>query len=254
MNVRHTKQILVVNGKGGCGKTTIATNLAAAYACRGHSVVIKDQDHQASSSHWHTQRASELPAITLVESHQRSAMYETRAFQTRSLITSDYVVIDSPSVFGDLHFAELLKNMDAIVVPILPSPFDIRASSRFLAELLTHRNYRARPIPVCVVANRVTQNSDGHEKLKHFLECLDVPGVATLNDMPLYTEMADQGTGIMDSCNKTRGQQEIAQWQALLSWLDVQLSSQHAIPASSVSKGPLSATRRLSANKATIKA
>ncbi len=251
MNVRHTKQILVVNGKGGCGKTTIATNLAAAYACRGHSVVLKDQDHQASSSHWHAQRNPGLPAITLVESHQRSAMYETRAFQTRSLVTSDYVIIDSPSVFGDLHFGELLKNMDAIIVPILPSPFDIRASSRFLAELLTHRNYRARPIPVCVVANRVTQNSSGHEKLKHFLKCLDVPGVATLHDMALYTNMAEQGTGIMDSCNKNLGEQDIAQWQALLGWLDSQLSDQQISPAS---KGPKSASRRDSAFKFTVKA
>ena len=241
MNVRHTKQILVVNGKGGCGKTTIATNLAAAYACRGHTVVLKDQDHQASSSHWHAQRASELPAVTLVESHQRSAMYETRAFQTRSLVNTDFVVIDSPSVFGDLHFAELLKNMDAIVVPILPSPFDIRASSRFLAELLTHRNYRARPIPICVVANRVTQNSSSHEKLMHFLECLDVPNVATLSDMPIYTEMAEQGTSIMDACNKIPGQKDLAQWQSLLSWLDIQLSSKQTTTAS---RGPLPATRR----------
>ena len=251
MNVRHTKQILVVNGKGGCGKTTIATNLAAAYACRGHSVVLKDQDHQASSSHWHAQREPELPGITLVESHQRSAMYETRAFQTRSLITSDYVVIDSPSVFGDLHFGELLKNMDAIVVPILPSPFDIRASSRFLAELLTHRNYRAKPIPVGVIANRVTRGSNGHDKLTHFLECLDVPGIATLSDLPLYADMAEQGTGIMDSCNKKSGQQDHAQWQGVLSWLDARLSDQQN---SLASKGPKSASRKISSHKFTIEA
>ena len=242
MSVGHTKQILVVNGKGGCGKTTIATNLAAAYACRGHSVVLKDQDSQASASHWHAQRADKLAKITLVASHLRNAMYETRAFQTRSLVASEYVIIDSPSVLGDVHYTDFLRHIDAILVPVLPSSFDIRVSSRFLANLLTHRNYRARPIPVGVIANRVRQNSANHDKLVHFLECLDVPAVATLSDANIYTTMADQGTGMLDPCNKARTHKDMEQWASILDWLDEQVSQGAGQKVRT--RGPQSADRK----------
>ena len=246
MKEPHTKQILVVNGKGGCGKTTIATNLAACYACMGHSVSLKDQDSQASSSQWHAVRHHDLAAVTLIEAHQRNAMYETRAYQTRSMVNSDYIIIDSPSVFTDAQLTELLKNTDAILIPVLPSSIDIRVGARFIADLLTHRTYRARPIPVGVIANRVKLNSSSHAKLKHFLECLDVPAIATLRDSYIYTRMAEDGTGIFDT-NDEGSDQEAAQWRALIGWLDEQMSQQATRPLSNVSgsthRGPKSVLR-----------
>ena len=38
--------ILVSNAKGGCGKTTLATTLASAYAVGGFKVALADADPQ----------------------------------------------------------------------------------------------------------------------------------------------------------------------------------------------------------------
>ena len=53
---KTTKKILVVNSKGGSGKTTIATNLAVAFANQGLQVSLLDCDRQASCLHWAEER------------------------------------------------------------------------------------------------------------------------------------------------------------------------------------------------------
>lgn len=55
--------ILVINPKGGAGKTTLSTNLAGFLAWRGDTVTLGDMDRQQSSQHWLSIRSPELPAI-----------------------------------------------------------------------------------------------------------------------------------------------------------------------------------------------
>jgi chromosome partitioning protein len=213
-------RILVVNGKGGCGKTTIATNLAAAYARSGFNVTLTDHDAQASSTHWLEQRAAPLPTIHLQAAHQRTAMYTTRAFQQRLAPNTQRIVIDTPSAVNDRDLDTLLHGVDVIIVPVLPSSIDIRAGARFIAQLLAHRNYRARPVPVGVIANRVRDNTLTHAKLIQFLECLDVPTVATFRDSALYTRLAEAGNGIFDEVGTTQTTREAREWGKLLRWID----------------------------------
>ena len=213
-------RILVVNGKGGCGKTTIATNLAAAYARLGYSVALTDHDAQASSTHWLEQRAAPLPSIHLVAAHQRTSMYATRAFQQRLPIDIERIIVDTPSAVGDRELDTLLRGIDVILVPLLPSSIDIRAGARFITQLLAHRSYRLRPVPVGVIANRVRRNTTNHVKLTHFLDGLDVPTVATFRDSALYTRMAEHGTGIFDDVADSSAQREANEWNNLLHWID----------------------------------
>ncbi len=211
---------LVVNGKGGCGKTTIATNLAAAYARLGHQVVLVDHDAQASSSQWLQQRPAPLPPIHLVAAHQRTGMYTTRAYAQRTPINADRIVIDTPSAVGDRELDTLLRGVDAILVPLLPSSIDMRAGSRFINQLLNHRVYRLHPVPVAVVANRVRKNTLTHSKLMAFLDCLDVPAIATFRDSSIYTRLADDGTGIFDVDADSGITRELQQWRNVLTWID----------------------------------
>ena len=222
-------RILVVNGKGGCGKTTIATNLAAAYARLGYSVALTDHDAQASSTHWLEQRPAPLPSIHLIAAHQRTAMYTTRAYQQRMPNHIERIIVDTPSAVSDKDLDTLLRGIDVILVPLLPSSIDIRAGARFIAQLLAHRSYRLRPAPVGVIANRVRPNTTTHVKLMHFLECLDVPTVATFRDSALYTRMAEHGTGIFDDDADTSAEREAKEWNSLLRWIDdaIEQSSGH---------------------------
>ena len=64
-----TKNILVVNSKGGSGKTTIATNLAVAFANQGLKVSLLDCDRQASCLHWAEERSAQAPKITTAASY-----------------------------------------------------------------------------------------------------------------------------------------------------------------------------------------
>lgn len=214
------RRILVVNGKGGCGKTTIATNLAAAYAHLDHTVVLIDHDAQASSTQWHQNRATSLPAVHLLEAHRRTPMYATRVFQQRLPVAATRIVIDTPSAVGDAEIDTLLRNVDAVIVPLLPSSIDMRAGTRFLAQLQNHRLYRSRPVPIGVVANRVRHSTLTHSKLLHFLECLDVPTIATFGDSPVYTQLAEDGSGIFDIEHDASVEHELGQWHRLLRWLD----------------------------------
>jgi chromosome partitioning protein len=213
-------RILVVNGKGGCGKTTIATNLAAAYARLGHTVALTDHDAQASSTQWLEQRAAPLPVIHLIAAHQRTPMYTTRSYQQRVPPDTTRIIIDTPSAVSDKDLETLLRGIDAILVPVLPSSIDIRAGARFIAQLLSHRVYRTRPVPVGVIANRVRDNTLTHAKLIHFLQCLNVPTVATFRDSALYTRLAEDGSGIFDDEERATTAREVREWCNLLQWLD----------------------------------
>lgn len=244
-------RILVVNGKGGCGKTTIATNLAAAYARAGYHVVLMDHDAQASSTHWWAERAAPLPPIHLCEAHRRTSMYTTRAFAQRLPPDVDRIVIDTPSAVGDRELDDLLRGVDAIVVPLLPSSIDIRAGARFISQLLSHRLYRTRPVPVAVVANRVQQNTPTHSKLIHFLEGLDVPAIATFRDSAIYTGLADDGCGIFDLEADASVARELDQWHKLLSWID-QVCRPQPTKKTTMRRGPLAASAHPRPERATL--
>lgn len=218
----NVRRILISNGKGGCGKTTIATNLAVSYANRGVKVALVDQDPQASSSYWADQRAEALPPVHLVRAHQRANMYQTQTFHNRIPADVARVIVDGSTNPNDRDLELLLKQCDVILVPLLPSAIDIRAGSRFIKELLTHRSFRTMPKPLGVIANRVQPNSAMHTQLEHFLQCLDVPRVATFRDSPVYPEAFERGEGIVDLIDCRAARRETPSWRALTAWIERQ--------------------------------
>jgi len=216
------RRILVINGKGGCGKTTIATNLAVAYVHQGRQVALIDNDPQASSTYWAAQRGPELRPIHLVPAHQRANMYQTQTFHNRLAPGVDRIIIDGHSNARDRDLETLLRQADVVLIPLLPSSIDIRAGSRFITNLLTHRVFRNDPRPVGVIANRVQPNTQTHDKLTHFLGCLDVPAVATFRDSPVYTECAELGQGVVDMRESRAARKETPAWHELMRWIDGQ--------------------------------
>ena len=251
------RRILIINGKGGCGKTTVATNLAATYARtlnpeseRGTQnaaeenfrVALVDHDPQASSTHWCELRDETLPPVHLQAAHQRAGMYQTQVFAYRIPQETDRIIIDGHSNARDRDLEGLLRQTDVVLVPILASPIDIRAGGRFISELLTHRVFRASPRPVGVIANRVQQNTATHEKLMRFLDCLDVPNVATFRDTPAYHDAMEEGKGIVDMPECRAARKENGAWRKLVNWIEAQPHTERA-SVQALRSRPLSAGR-----------
>jgi chromosome partitioning protein len=237
-------RIRIINGKGGCGKTTIATNLAATYAKQGKSVALVDNDPQASSSYWGENRGVAMPKVHLVRAHQRSKMYETQTFHNRMPPDVDRIIVDGHSNARDRDLESLLRQADIVLVPLLPSAIDIRAGSHFITNLLTHRLLRDSPRPVGVIANRVHPNTEMHVKLQHFLSCLDVPAVATFRDSPVYTDAVERGQGVVDMIECRAARKETPAWRKLAGWIDSQPRTA-ATTARDLRSRPQAAQRRV---------
>lgn len=241
----NSRRILIINGKGGCGKTTIATNLAVTYASAGRSVALVDNDPQASSSYWVEIRSEALPPVQLVAAHQRTHMYQTHTFQHRLPSTADRIIVDGHSNARDRDLEALLKQADVVLVPMLPSAIDIRAGGQFITTLLTHRAFRNSPRPVGVIANRVQPHTETHAKLEHFLRCLDVPAVATFRDSPVYSEAVELGKGVVDMLESRAARRETPAWRNLVKWIDSQPKASETT-AHDLRRRPIAAAARSS--------
>ena len=77
------QRIVVLNPKGGSGKTTIAINLASYLASRGHTPLLMDYDPQGSSLRWVKKRKATQPPIHVIAAFEKDTR-TTRAFQLRA--------------------------------------------------------------------------------------------------------------------------------------------------------------------------
>lgn len=208
------KRIMVANPKGGCGKTTLATQLASYYADQGAEVVLADYDHQQSASDWLKARPQACAPITSFSGYGNVAV-ATEPVVSRE---SDTVLIrDLPAACSVKDIQNLLESGDYLIIPILPSPTDIKAGVRFLMEL-NREGVVGSGISIGLVANRVRANTTYFKVLCRFLSQLNMPLVASIRDTQNYIRAMDNGVSIFD-LPKSRVAGDIAQWQDLLEWL-----------------------------------
>ncbi|MBL1259551.1 MAG: AAA family ATPase [Thiotrichaceae bacterium] len=212
------QSVLLLNAKGGCGKTTIATNLASLYASAGFKTAILDYDPQGSSHYWGALREnSNRPAIYLIDaSHKRTGI--TRAFQLKTPADTERVIIDTPAGISRDLLREAVDRADMIIIPVAPSAVDIHATAAFIRELMLIIKTRARGIPISVIANRVRQNTPIYQPLEQFLELLDIPFLTALSDSENYIEASAAGIGIheMEASLVTN---ERIEWAPLVKWI-----------------------------------
>lgn len=214
------QRILVLNAKGGCGKTTIATNLAGYFSSRGQVTALLDYDPQGSSMKWLSLRSTDQLDIQGIAAYQRR-LGVTRSFQMRLPDKVAYAVTDAPAGLTGLQLVEYIQSVDTIILPVLPSPIDIHAAAHFIQDLLLVGKIRSRGIRVGIVANRVRKNTLVFRDLERFLATLGLPLVATLRDSQNYIRAAEHGLSIHELDGK-RVQPDIDCWSPLTQWLTSQ--------------------------------
>jgi chromosome partitioning protein len=214
----HLRKIVVLNPKGGSGKSTIATNLAAYYARVGRKVALMDHDPQGSSMRWLRLRPAELPAIHGIAAYEKK-LGVTRAFALRTPPGTNTLIVDTPAALTPLQLPELTQDAHAVVVPVLPSDIDIHAASRAIADLLlvgrVHRSERR----LVIVANRARRYTKAFSSLMRFLESMRIPVAAVLRDSQAYVRSAECGMGIHEMKGALL-QEDLDSWKPLLDWLE----------------------------------
>jgi chromosome partitioning protein len=204
-------RVLVTNIKGGCGKTTIATNLAAAFAAGGFATALAEVDRQRSSLAWLKLRDHDRRPITALDWRKE---VDTPPDGLQRLI------IDAPANLRMRHVDELIQEADLVVVPVLASIFDEGSTERFLAKLEELKPIKKGRKSVALVANRLRPRSKATQRLETFLARIGQPIVARLSDRAVYGELALHGLSIFDvDGHLVRPVRD--EWRPLLQAIDV---------------------------------
>jgi len=214
----NLNKIVILNPKGGCGKSTLATNLAASYAQRGPTPAIMDYDPQGSTMGWLERRPDNLPTIHGIAAYKKS-MQATRSWQLRVPNDTINLLIDSPASVNHDDLRELTRDSTSILVPVLPSSMDIHAASRCIADLLLVAKVDRRDRKLAVVANRTRKNTKSFAKLMRFLDSLGIPIIAVLRDSQNFVHAAEHGLGLCDM-QPSRVRQDVEQIDKVVAWLD----------------------------------
>ncbi len=212
------QRIVVLNPKGGSGKTTLAINLAAYFAIRGDNTLLIDRDPQGSATRWLRKRKAPQPVITGIATFEHDAR-TTRSWQMRVPEGTERIVVDSPAAVEARLLPELTRDAHKVIVPVLPSDIDIHAASRCIADLLLVAKIKRVENRIGVIANRLRKNTLMFQSLMRFLEKLEIPVIATIRDSQNYVRAAEQGVGIHEM-KAHLVKEDMTQWETLLAWLE----------------------------------
>lgn len=220
--------ILVANSKGGCGKTTVATNLAAYFAHTGQHVTVLDLDAQQSATQW--VRLRQDPLVEALGWPVDEPVSLGR-LQDQLQRAQDLVIVDSPAGMDRHTLDHVMRVAQVVVIPVLPSPIDIRATTRFVQTIMLSPSYRRRPRRLAVVANRARARTLMYEALRQFLATLKIPYLATLRDTQQYVQTMSTGESLLDLPD-ARYRDDRDHWRLIGEWMEVQRRLLRALPLS----------------------
>jgi chromosome partitioning protein len=207
---------LVINRKGGAGKTTVAINLASYFATHNVATAIMDYDPQGSSLNWLKTRPAHLAKI-----HGANAAPERfgslRGFGLYLPPDTRQLIIDAPSGASGVLLQELLRRASSILIPVAPSTIDIHATAHFIKDVLLTGIIRARNIRMAVIANRVRRTMPVYQPFERFLKALNLNLIGRLLDSDAFVRAAETGVGIFEmdagfSIAERRQFAPIAEW------------------------------------------
>jgi chromosome partitioning protein len=201
---------MVMNAKGGCGKSTLATNIASYFASEGHSVALADYDPQRSSLDWLERRPDNRPKIAGVAGFEDGLKHAPR--------TADFLIIDAPARSHGKELTDLVRVAETIVLPVLPSTIDMQASDRFIKELKAVSKVERKEAKIGVVANRVREYTLIFEELGEYLTAARVPYLTALREAQNYVRAYTRGLGIFE-LPEYLAWPDWEQWDPLTKWL-----------------------------------
>ena len=213
----RTNTTLVINPKGGSGKTTVATNLASYFAANGTATAVMDYDPQGSTMNWLRVRPAGARKI-----HGANAAPQKTGLRTLGMHVpagTQQLIIDAPAGASGLGLQEMLSRAHSILIPVAPSAIDIHATANFIRDLLLTGKVRANNIRLGVVANRVRKSNPVYQPLERFLNALNLPLLARISDSEVFVTAAEAGLGIFEM-DFAVSATERSQFLPIAEWVD----------------------------------
>jgi len=210
-------KIMVLNAKGGCGKTTIATSLACYFASNGYSTALMDFDPQQSSKSWLKIRSPEQPQIKAIDGARHKAGV-TRSWQLHGGNGTEIVIIDTPAGVTGSKLVDLFHKADSILIPVMPSIIDLQAMELFLGELgrlLKQGQHRKH---IGIIANRVRVRGRSYQAIEELMAGVGLPMVSVLRDTNNYSIAMESGLGICELKSGISAKDK-KHWEPILEWL-----------------------------------
>jgi chromosome partitioning protein len=201
---------MVLNAKGGCGKSTLATNIASYFANEGASVALADYDPQRSSLDWIDRRPDNRPKIAAVAAFDGGLRHVPRG--------SDIVVSDAPARSHGKELTDLVKHAETVVVPVLASTIDMQATTTFLKELQDLGKVQRKQVKIGALANRVRDNTLIFDDLDEYLTKARVPYIAALREAQNYVRAYTRGLGIFE-LPEYLAWPDWDEWEPVTAWL-----------------------------------
>ena len=205
------RSIMVLNSKGGSGKSTVATNLASYYSTQGKKVVLVDFDPQASSLEWLEARPSGRSTIIGIDASKG---------YNRLPRNADYAMYDTPAAVHGKEINAYLRRAQSIIIPVMPSPIDMRAAIPFIQAVLANGRISRKESRVALVANRCRENTNVYHQLDSFLRKVrKAPFISVLRESQNYIRAADRGLGIFELAPYLV-HRDLDQWSPIIKWLE----------------------------------
>ena len=204
------RHIMVLNAKGGCGKSTLATNIASYFANEGANVALADYDPQRSSLDWLERRPENRPEIHGVAAFDGGLRSVPR--------NADLVVSDAPARSHGKELTDLVNHAETVLVPVLPSTIDMQATTTFLKELQNVGKVQRKKVKIGALANRVRDNTLIFDDLDEYLTKARVPYIAALREAQNYVRAYTRGLGIFE-LPEYLAWPDWDEWEPLTAWL-----------------------------------
>jgi chromosome partitioning protein len=205
------RSIMVLNSKGGSGKSTIATSIASHYAAQGNKVMLVDCDPQASSLEWLAARPSGRSTISGIDGSSG---------KFRVPRSADYIVYDTPAAVHGKDLSAFLRRPQSIIIPVLPSPIDMRAATPFIQKVLDNGRVARKEARVALIANRCREHYNIYHQLDTYLSRVrKAPFISALRETQNYVRAAERGLGIFELAPYAV-RRDLDQWDPIIRWLN----------------------------------
>ena len=203
--------IVVASSKGGAGKSTLSTNLAAHFALQGRRTALIDADRQKSATHWCEKRAGMESAVLPVDGSKKG-------WKKNLPSQTEVVIVDAAAgAMGD-DLADFLEMASAVLVPVLPSTIDLEATVPFLNSLAGNARIKKGKLPVALVGNRLKPWTGASQQAIAQIKAWPYPVVGELRDTQAYVLMVALGKSLFDyHSEQIRSHQ--ADWAPIFKWL-----------------------------------